>query len=593
MFRNIIKETVAVLALGLALAILWTWPLFPHLGQALPHDARFTPPGGSDMHIWVWEFWWVAEAAAGRGDFFFSDEIFLPNGQSLALHTHVFLWGFLTLPLQWLGGPIFAVGAAFLLLFATSFAAMWALLRTVGASRVACAFGAFAWAFSPYFLQKSLEHMDFGASPWPPLFLLFLLKWIHAKEGKTWTPALATGTVLGLTLLTSPLGTFSTLVLGALVLAFAPRLITVGHRGQMQGGLEMPLMTPNRARLLKSPALLPAALLALAIGWPWLSEAMAELRRAAEFASMHPELGDSLQRSTLVYAHLVDFLRLPGLNPIAQSLFGSGMPPDKPLGWNEVSGLHLSFALVPLALFALWNRWELRGWAWLSAALFLIVWDPGFGRGDGWISSLFRMLPAMDTYRIPTRFFPYFLLPVVVLAAFGLDRVWKHSRGVVAVVAVILAVENWVGTYPLMPVNIPSSIVQLSGEEGVEGVLTLPVQFGASQAMTWQTVHGKPVVFSYLARVSPKELFLCKEIAPDLFALAVPTVDRDGVVNTPDPVAVAMDLSHIGVDNILVDGSGTELPGQIRDVLSELLDEMPNWVRVECEGSMLWWQEMP
>ena len=144
-----------------------------------------------------------------------------------------------------------------------------------------------------------------------------------------------------------------------------------------------------------------------------------------------------------------------------------------------------------------------------------------------------------------------------------------------------------------MPLNIPSSIVQLSEEEGVEGVLTLPVQFGASQAMTWQTVHGKPVVFSYLARVSPKALFLWKETAPDLFALAVPTVDRDGVVNTPDPVAVAMDLAHIGVDNILVDGSGTELPGQILDVLSELLDEMPNWGRVECEGSMLWWQEMP
>jgi hypothetical protein len=581
--RPFLKETVAVLLLGFALAVLWTWPLLPQLGSALPYDARFTEPSGSDMHIWVWDFWWTSEAVAGHGDFFFSEKIFLPNGHSLALHTHVFLWGLLTLPLQWLGGPVFAVGAAFLLLFASSFGAMWALLRTLGITRFACGFGAFAWAFSPYFLQKSLEHMDFGATPWPPLFLLFLLKWMHA-ERRAWKPALATGLVFGLTLLTSPLGSFSTLVLGLLTFLFAPR-IPMGV---------LSLSGPRRSRVFEPVALLGALTIATIVGWPWIREVLNELYRVSDFLKMYPQFGDSIHRQTLAYAQLVDFFRLPGLNPIVASLSQEGalpgVPPDAPLGWNELSWLYISVALLPLAIFALWKNPRVWAWGGLAFGLFLVVWDPAFGGGERVISGFFRALPGMGTLRIPARFFPYFFLPFVALAAWGLQRVQQHSKPLATFLVVFLGVENWVGSYPVMQIETPVAISLLREVEDVHGVLTLPVQYGAGQAMTWQATHKKPVLFSYIARVNPRALYLWKETAPDLYSLAVPTFDESGLIRVPDAMALGLDLQHVGIDHILVDATDSEFWGPCLEVLSELLDGLANWERVAVEGDLLWWR---
>jgi hypothetical protein len=575
------KEALTVFVIGLLLAVIWTWPLAPSLGSSLPHDTRFTPAAASDMHIWVWDFWWVAEAVAGQGELFFSDQINLPQGQSLALHTHVFLWGLLTLPLQWLGGPVFAVGCALLLLFASAFAATWVLLRGIGIGRVGAGFGAFAWAFSPYFLQKGLEHMDFGATPWPPLFLLFLLHWLHSDEGKGLRYALGVGIVFGLTLLTSPLGALSTLMLGVLVVAIFPSMPSLGPS---RGG---------RSRIFNGPCLMASTFVAAGIGLPWLLELGQELWRVAEFEAIYPAFRGAIHRETTAFAQLADFVRLPGLHPLAQAFAEPGqtpgLPPGAPPGWNELSGLHLSITLIPLAIFAIRGRRHLASWATLAGVLFLLTWDPTFGPGSGILSELIRGIPGLETLRVPPRLFPYFLLPCVLLAAVGVDRLAGYSRGLVGLAFAVLVCESLVVSYPLMEVSAPDAVSQLAAEEGDLGVLTLPIRFGASEAMTWQTVHGMPVAFSYVARPNPKSLFLWSKTTDDLYALAIPRFSPLGELRFPTSEGLEMDLTHIDVGHVLVDTEALAPAPLVLSNLLDLLDTMPGWERRATSDSVQWW----
>ena len=163
--RRSATELCGALALGLFLACLWTWPLLPNLGSSLPFDPASAGPNGSDMHIWAWNFWWAGEVAAGRGAPFHSDAIFLPLGHSLVFHTHSFFWGILTLPLQWLFGVTFAVGAALLLLPAAAFAAASAAAFAAAAAASAAAASATSLASSLAFCSASARiSMYFGRS---------------------------------------------------------------------------------------------------------------------------------------------------------------------------------------------------------------------------------------------------------------------------------------------------------------------------------------------------------------------------------------------------------------------------------------------
>ena len=579
--RRSLLELLAALGLGLVLAVVWTWPLLPSLGTALPYDPVAAGPVGSDMHIWTWNFWWAGQVAAGVEAPFHSDAIFLPVGHSLVFHTHSFFWGLLTLPVQWAFGVPAAVGLALLLLPASAFAAAWALARDLGTSRAGACVTAFGWAFAPYFLQKGLEHLAFVATPWPPLLVLFLLRWMAAPAGTGWRPALGAGVVVGLGLLSGSLVGMYLVVLGGLVVLVAPKAAEgVEHR-----------TAPGRLALLDGPALLLFLGSAVVLAWPLLSELRAESASLARAAASGAAAGEALLgREVGVRTALVDFLRLAPLHPL-------GTPPaDAPPGWNEVSSLHLSAALLVLGALALRGARHLRGWVVLFLVGFLLTWDPVVAEADGGLfSSLYRRLPGLDALRIPARSWPLALLPLAVLGGLGWDRLRASSRPTAAVLALVLVAESWTRSLPLMDVTPPPAVEVLAATDRrpADGVLTLPVQPGASRAMTWQTRHGRPVVFSYVARANPRATLLWMHAAPDLFAVMVPRVTPAGAVQVPDPRALAIDLAGLGVGDVLVDveGLGAGAPALL-GLLGELLDGMPGWERQEVEGPVAWWRRV-
>lgn len=567
------RELALVFLSALGLAVVWTWPLAADLGSRLPYDARFVPPSGSDTHIWAWDFWWARRAVSDGpgGDLPFDCHlIWAPLGHGLALHTHAFLWGILSMPLQFAFGLTAALNLFVLLLCAAAAAATWALVRHVGCSRPASALAAFAWAFSPYFAQKSLEHLCYAANPWPPLFALALIAWARADQAP-WKPAFGAGVVGGALLLTEPVTAIYAGLMGLGVLLLAPRLLA-----DVPGARDVP--NPSGRRGLCSPrAWIVALASALAIGAPWILPAVRELAAMAA-------VGDAaaLARDQLYHPRLADFVTPSGLHPWFEGLGAAA--PIETAGWSgarpENAGLYVGLSILTLAAIALARSPAARAWLALATLFALLCWDPG-PEPSGWISSALRELPGGQILRVPARAFPFMHLAVVVAAALGFDRLRRSmkGRGWALACAGLLAIEFWNGPVTTMDARAPAAVRAIADEAGDSGVCVLPFAGGSHVGMSWQTVHEKPVPWSYVARADPAVVRQLSSRARDLAALAA------GEPIT-DPAALALDLEHLGIGHVLALRAEFQSPEQ----LDQILDAMPGWQREPDADGVSWWR---
>ena len=579
------KEWLWVSLVALCLAIAWTWPLAAHLGSGLPYNERFVSPAGSDNHIWVWDFWSVKQALAAGHSPFTTDMVLPPLENGLGLHTHVILYGLLALPITaWLGAPT-AVGVMLIVLFASAGIAAWWMARRLGLSRLAAAFVAIGWALAPYFLQKSLDHLCYVASPWPPLAVVLLVIWMDRGSTKA-----AVGTLVALVLsaYVGPLFGSQVALLTVLVWCLRPPASVGTEAGS----------TPVRARIFESPRVaLVLVLAALAVAPPaWAVWSEARSGRAFEaHQAGRTELmaaGFSVTaREMAVKPELESFIALPELSPFgAQDLVG--LP-----GGNEISALHISGAILVTAVLALVlvRRRGLFRWGLVAAVFLLATWDPTtpWGAPSDW----YRKLPLLDGFRVTARWFPYGLLPLLILAGAGLERLRASGpagRLAAPILVGLLVFESWPRALPMMSVEAPQEILDL-GPAPTEPsfVLTLPCQFGAYQSMTLQTYHERGAVASYLARPNPWSILTLQETLPDLYQLLVPRFQADGTPQLPDPEALAWDLSIVHVDVIVVEVAAFGLRQEIVNGLADYLDELSGWDRVNQDSALWIWERTP
>jgi len=555
------RELAWVLLGALAIALAWTWPLASRLTEVLPYDARFTPSSrGSDTHQYVWNLWWVGEALSGARNPFECPLIFHPHGHSLALHTHAFADGVLAWPLRALFGLPAAFNLTLIAQLAAALAAAYGLGRMLRLPPAAAALLAFGWACSPYFAQKSLEHLSYAAHPWAPLMWLALLGWRRAPDdvrARLW--ALCAGVAAGLGVLTDPIGGAWQALLGLLVGGFA-----LGSAPALA----------QRARW-SGVWLVPTAFLLVCA--PYLRALVAELASLARASG--PDL---LGRGQLYHARLADFFAPAGLHPLVDGL-GAGAPLANH-AWDgarpETSALCVGYALLGLAVLACALRSDARRLVWVALPLWLLCWDPG-PDPEGWLSSLYRALPLGEALRVPARAFSAFHLALCVAAGMGAASLLARRHGVrwLGLVAA-LALFEWVHV-PLTTArwNVPRAVSAIARETGSGAVCVLPFRPGAYASMSWQTVHGKPVTWSYVARTNPAVLERWRIEAPQLFAFALGEV-------SPEPAALAAELTRLDVEHVLVPLDELADPRLVADVL----DRMPAWTRQQDDGAIGWWR---
>jgi hypothetical protein len=156
------------LALFVALAIAWTWPLALHLPDALPG-------GPGDNYSFVWNLWWMRHVLATPGlAYFHTSHLFYPFGTSIANHPHTALPALVAATLL---KPASVVTAQNLLLLSYVFANLacaYALVWDITRHRRAAVMGGVIFGLSPYLASHLLGHFDLMAAWLLPLFALMV-----------------------------------------------------------------------------------------------------------------------------------------------------------------------------------------------------------------------------------------------------------------------------------------------------------------------------------------------------------------------------------------------------------------------------------
>ena len=174
--RRIVFEALVALAVGVAVAVVLTWPLAAEANSVAhdPYDPRFQ----------AWTLDWVQHALGHPTALFdgglFDANIFAPERGTLAYSDALLGVAVPLLPLRWLGAtPVGQLNAALLLGYGASAAAAYALGRVVAGSVAVGAVAGAVFAFGPY---GSAEGGHLQVVMRPGVALAPALVWVLAER---------------------------------------------------------------------------------------------------------------------------------------------------------------------------------------------------------------------------------------------------------------------------------------------------------------------------------------------------------------------------------------------------------------------------
>ena len=167
-------STFLWLALFLALALAWLWPVPSRLTSRIPSDQ-----GDPVLNTWI--LWWNAQAVPFT-DRWWSPPVFYPLRGTLAFSEHLFGIAVFTTPLQLAG--LNAVGAYNVALILSSWlSGFFAFLlgRRLTGSSLAGVIAGVAFALAPY-RAGQLSHLQVLTAQWMPLALLAMHRYLDERR---------------------------------------------------------------------------------------------------------------------------------------------------------------------------------------------------------------------------------------------------------------------------------------------------------------------------------------------------------------------------------------------------------------------------
>ncbi|HEY7830164.1 MAG TPA: hypothetical protein VIC06_06325 [Solirubrobacteraceae bacterium] len=162
------RELLWVMAGGLALALLTTWPLVLHMG------SRISPDLGDPVRT-SWQIAWVGHAMLHSPGSLFDSNAFYPHPLSLAFSDSLLGYG----PAAFFGsgtiGALVRYNLLYLLAWSLSFIGAYLLARELGVGRWGGAAAGIAFAYAPYRVTEA-GHLHVISSGGIPLALFLLLR---------------------------------------------------------------------------------------------------------------------------------------------------------------------------------------------------------------------------------------------------------------------------------------------------------------------------------------------------------------------------------------------------------------------------------
>ena len=486
---------LSVWLLYLAAVIAASWPLVLHFRTSVPGHPWLS------VKIHLWQFWWTKEAILNADwSLLRTHLLYFPDGLNTLTEMGNFLLPILSVPFQMIFGLAGGYNAVFLLAFAATGTATYALCKRFGASRTAAFVGGAACTFLPYAWTKVFDaEFEIAVLFWLPVGAIQIDRCFRSPS-----PARAAG--LGLVLFLATMSSWYygfflsvTVAVGALLFCFD----RLRRRQFRTAGTGRVLTTLVLALLLHSCLMLPFVL---------------ELNKTERVSDL-----DWIEES-----QEWDLTAKANPDPFGLIAPWEHAPSDSSMQESAEYGIPYPFAVFPgfltllLAVYGLIScPRRIPAYLWGPAVFFWIVslgpWLKIAGRTDllpfhiplpaYYLASHSRGFAAITIHSY--RAVVLLLLLLSVLAAIGFDRFTERMRlsvfrrSFIALAIVLLigldAVDGAGLSRPLRRTSaiVPAVYDQLGKEEGNGAVVNIPVtevDHVVAGYMLAQTRHRRPII---------------------------------------------------------------------------------------------------
>lgn len=469
----------------LIVSLVATWPMLTHLQGSVP--------GIGDWGQNMWALWWTRYALLSLEQTpFFTNYLFYPEGITLRFHPLDVSDGLLAMPLYGLLGSDITYNLMIWLSFVLGGWGTYLLAHYLTGHRGASFVAGLIFVLSPYhFLRIELGHLNLSTIQWIPFYALFVLKFM--REGRRLWSILAV-----FFLVINALNSwYYVIYCGLLSLAF----------------IVWPEPTqPLKLQLLRrSSCILLVLALSILILSPLLGP-MLGLLGSTTLIGEH----DPLRHSVDLYSFWV-----PG-------------PPSIWAGWFEEvwisyaahnrepgASAYLGYTVIILSVLGMVGKPRRRQavwWLFIALGFTLLALGPQL-QIDGQILDiplpyqlLSTLIPAFSITGIPGRFVVMTSLALAMLAAYGVANLSRFltvkgqrtalKYGLVIAASILIFLE-----FLAVPVRLTSTeLDNFYPEMGrdTQPYAILDIKWDANYLLYAQTIHQKPLVGGWLARL-PEE----------------------------------------------------------------------------------------
>lgn len=541
------------LAIVAGLALLGVYGSWPIVENILNGELY-----SSDTAMSAWALWWVEQQVTSLGNPWFSDDIFAPDGTRLAFHALTPLLGLLWLPVTAILGPGPTANLVSLVAPTLGAYAAYRLALHVGLRQApAFAAGAF-YGFSPIFLGRTSVHVNFS---WTLLlFPLGLLAAMRLRERRRVKDAVLVGAIVGACVLIDPVG--------AILLSMLLALYGIGVLAQ-----ERRLELRPAARLLG--VVVAAAVL---VGLPQIYSSL-QAGRAGDNDSNPAALAPSYRTFGTDVMSIVrpnPGARLPdGVMADIEETFSRALDQPATPGFIALILAAIGlvafrrrrlvqwcvFATIVAVLFALGPRIAIGEHPVVGTDQFLKAGITPFPIDHHGVElsailpyTWFVQLPGMEDFRVAQRFAMVFLLPIALLAGFGVQallgarRRWVHAVTALLLVAAVVEAGQFADTDNRAPYTRPAVYDPIARDKSDSIVVDVPLGWvtaiNTAGAMGYviepvmrAAEHGHPIAYGFTNRLSDRRFdrLGSHPFYAGLLRVQYPELDGNLVWPTPTP----------------------------------------------------------
>ncbi len=494
---------VAVLLGYLLVGIVFTWPLVLHWQSGVIQKGDLPVDAGQN----IWNLWWVRQTLLSGENPYLTRYLFYPEQINLFWQTLSLPNALTVFPVLVLAGPVVAYNLLVLLSFGLGGFFTYRLARALLDYRMAALVAGFVYVCAPYHMQPLLGGaLEIIAVQWIPLYILLLMRTLHRPT--VVNTLLAGAALLATTLASQYYGLFCAVY----------SLFHVGLTVLLTPGLSLRLRQIVNAAgiaLVWMLALIPFV-------WPVTSLGTATLE-------------DWYNRQVFHSAAVVDFV-LPNVrHPIWGDLatrLGHALHP-----FGVEIGASPGFVVYALVLAGCVRSWRAT-WPWLLLLLAMLVLALGpelkLAEQPTGIPLPFQVLDSFGPFKNstrPSRFLAVMMLPMAILAGFGMQALltrWPDRTPVLAsLIAGVLFVELLVAPWPILSIQVDPVYTALNRSAEPGALIELPPRNDDSRYMLNQLCHGRPLAGGYLARTphyplvsydsTMRRLWYAESAPPDIF----------------------------------------------------------------------------